>query len=309
MSLPVRRNALRGTALSRGMGVEEETPITEERSATAAFEPLGHELRLSIIETLGDTEGALSFSAIRDQVGQRDSGQFNYHLDQLRETFVTQTDEGAYELSFAGRQVYGAVLAGRYTKSAAVEDIPIAGSCPLCDGALSGAYRGTAFTVACEGCGERLTEAPIPPGVLEPYPVEEYPRVAWQYLSTRQMLVDSGFCHLCSGPVETTVEPVEDKRAIDAVGVEWTCNRCTSSFMSTLPAGIAHNELIRAFARDHGVTTEQPIWGAGWLLAGESWIDAEDPLRVGVEIRLDDEALALTLDGELAVLDHRRNPV
>jgi hypothetical protein len=42
-------------------------------------------------------ENAVSFSELRDRVGTRDSGQFNYHLDQLTGHFIRATDSG-YEL-------------------------------------------------------------------------------------------------------------------------------------------------------------------------------------------------------------------
>lgn len=286
----------------------EDSPITEDRSAQAAFETLAHETRVEIINALGDAESGLSFSALREAVGERDSGQFNYHLDKLRETFIEQNEDGAYELSDAGAQVYGAVLAGRYTKSATVEDLDIDGSCPFCDGELTGAYRGTEFTVTCDACGEAMTQSAIPPGVFEPYDVEEYPRVAWQYLTTRQMIADAGFCQLCSGPVERTVEPVEHSLDIELVTVRWRCQRCGGYFLSTLPAGIAHHEVIRSFARDHGRDVDEPIWEAGWLLMGESWVEADDPLRIAIEVELEDEVLCMTLDGELSVIDHHRDP-
>ena len=35
-----------------------------------------------------------TFSELREAVGMRDSGQFNYHLDKLLGTFVRVTEEG-----------------------------------------------------------------------------------------------------------------------------------------------------------------------------------------------------------------------
>lgn len=59
-----------------------------------AFGLLGNETRLAILQALGDAADPLSFSELRDRVWVSDSGQFNYHLDQLTGPFVGQTDEG-----------------------------------------------------------------------------------------------------------------------------------------------------------------------------------------------------------------------
>lgn len=77
-----------------------------------AFAVLGNETRLEILRSLSDADGPVSFSDLREHVGMRDSGQFNYHLDKLVGHFVTQADDG-YALRQAGDRVIEAILSGR----------------------------------------------------------------------------------------------------------------------------------------------------------------------------------------------------
>ncbi|WP_438267488.1 DUF7347 domain-containing protein [Haladaptatus halobius] len=53
---------------------------------------------------LATAEKPLTFSELRERVGIRDTGRFNYHLSKLRERFVRETDDG-YDLGHAGERV------------------------------------------------------------------------------------------------------------------------------------------------------------------------------------------------------------
>lgn len=75
-----------------------------------AFDALADETRLAILRALADRRQeaperpTLSFSELRERVGVRDSGLFNYHLSKLVGRFVRERPEG-YELGHAGRRV------------------------------------------------------------------------------------------------------------------------------------------------------------------------------------------------------------
>ncbi|MFB6105068.1 MAG: winged helix-turn-helix domain-containing protein [Halobacteriaceae archaeon] len=280
--------------------------VEQEISADAAFEVLGHETRISIIETLGRADDPLSFSALRERVGERDSGQFNYHLDKLRDTFVTRTEDEGYDLSYSGSQVFGAVLAGRFTKTADVDDVPVEGDCILCGGALTGNYQGRTFTVSCTDCEEPITTYPIPPGVFESYDLDAYAEVASEYLWTRHLLFDHGFCEMCAGPIDGGINPVDEGAAGMTVSVAWECQRCGVSMESVLPAALMNHPVIQTFARDHGHDLEAPIWEMGWLLGGDAEIVAEDPLRVETSVELGGERLELLVDEALTILESER---
>ncbi|MFB6206666.1 MAG: ArsR/SmtB family transcription factor, partial [Haloglomus sp.] len=85
-------------------------------SPDEAFGVLGNETRIQILQTLGEADGPLSFTELRDRVGIRQGSQFNYHLDKLVGHFVRKTDDG-YELRLAGRRVIYAVLSEAVTEA------------------------------------------------------------------------------------------------------------------------------------------------------------------------------------------------
>lgn len=71
---------------------------------TDAFEILGNDTRLAILLALWEakepgppfaepSERAVSFSELRDRVGVKDSGQFNYNLDKLVGAFIEQAEK------------------------------------------------------------------------------------------------------------------------------------------------------------------------------------------------------------------------
>jgi hypothetical protein len=90
---------------------------------TDALSVLGNETRIRILRTLADAAGPLTFTELREAVGIRDTGKFNYHLTKLCEYFVTETQDG-YELGHAGSRVVAA-------SQAAVTAVPT-DECPVC---------------------------------------------------------------------------------------------------------------------------------------------------------------------------------
>jgi hypothetical protein len=77
------------------------------QNPTDALAVLGNEIRMAILRELADADDALSFTELRERVGIRDSGKFNYHLSKLCAYFVRETDLG-YELGHAGSRVISA---------------------------------------------------------------------------------------------------------------------------------------------------------------------------------------------------------
>jgi hypothetical protein len=77
-----------------------------------AFSVLGNELRLTILRTLREADGA-TYSELKTGVGVADSGRFNYHLTKLVGHFVART-EGGYRLRTPGEQVVQAIDAGMF---------------------------------------------------------------------------------------------------------------------------------------------------------------------------------------------------
>lgn len=113
------------------MSTDAETDETTPLAPDDAFAVLGNETRMEILQTLGKGDEPLSFSELRDRVGMRDSGQFNYHLGKLQGHFIRKVDD-EYELRGAGRRVVEAVLSGALTDDPVVEPTVIDMDCRLC---------------------------------------------------------------------------------------------------------------------------------------------------------------------------------
>lgn len=88
---------------------------------------LADETRLDILRTLAEADGPLTFTELHDRTEIRDSGRFSYHLRQLVEFFVRDTEEG-YELGHASERV----LTGREATVADADSERPVGSCPVC---------------------------------------------------------------------------------------------------------------------------------------------------------------------------------
>jgi len=106
--------------------------FVERTEPEAVFGLLSDETR-DILRALWNGDDELAFSALYDAVDVDDSGRFNYHLDKLVGQFVAKTDDG-YEFTAAGVRVNGAIEAGSYATTGAMEPIPLESACPTCGG-------------------------------------------------------------------------------------------------------------------------------------------------------------------------------
>jgi DNA-binding transcriptional ArsR family regulator len=59
-----------------------------------AFAVLGNEIRLEILQRLGEADEPLAYSELFERMDYDDSGNFSYHLDQLVGHFVGRSDGG-----------------------------------------------------------------------------------------------------------------------------------------------------------------------------------------------------------------------
>lgn len=192
-------------------------------SADDAFGALGNATRMQILQSLGDADGPLTFSQLREAVGMRDSGQFNYHLDKLLGRFVEQGEEG-YRLRQTGRRVNEAILSGVVTKAPRSELTVIDEKCHYCGSPIAvlyaeerihmyctnceGTYSGTHSTVTSEVPDEygRLGTMLLPPaGVEGRSPAATY-RAAWTWANFEILAAASGVCPRCSADVEHSAD-------------------------------------------------------------------------------------------------------
>jgi hypothetical protein len=298
-----------------GMSEEGDTePGASSSAAEAAFSLVANETRMEILRELWEADGALSFSTLRERVGLRDSGQFNYHLNKLVGTFVRKEDGGdepGYGLEYPGIRVLGAVYSGVLTREASVEPVPADGECLDCGGELAASYGDNLGQVACTSCDLEVMEFPIPPGAVEGRDPEALPRLydAW----TRRQLerfVD-GFCPQCAGPTSASLvdAPTEEWERWPMHGLVLECDRCGFHVQSLPGSAVLSHPRVVAFHLDHDVDlSETRLWDLDWLYDPHTEVHEREPPRFDVHVDLGDERLVVAVDESLAVIDTDSRP-
>jgi len=289
-----------------------------------AFGLVANETRFDILRALWeaskDEPDAVQFSRLREYVGIDDSGQFNYHLDELVPRFVRKEEDG-YGLTHAGRQVIGAAVSGVYTdaETTAVEPIDV-GECAECGGQLEARYDSGEMEIECLDCELVVTDGmAAPPVVAATHDESALPDAFSRHLKTRIETMNQGFCPLCRGGVDraltrfTESEPAltsdagEDGPFEDVLDVRYACRACGFEAHGVVGTALASEPVVAAFLFDQGIeVSDTLVWEFDWLYDFDAEITSEDPVRVEAILDVDGEQLVLTLDGTLDVVDHER---
>lgn len=299
-------------------GKTGEEPTIERTPPEDVFGLLADDMRVEILRQLGETlEETVSFSDLRERVGVSDSAHFNYHLKQLRGSFVRKTDDG-YGLTHAGRHIVGAIHAGTYTAAATVDPITTGVTCPVCETDIVVEYADETATVTCE-C-EATVEYFFPPGAIDEFDREELPEAfyRWNYIAFQQAL--AGFCPLCSGRMTGEVvfdgdagrmTPLSDEAPYETVHFEFECRRCenTRRPLATSPAMV--HPAVGGFLADHGLDVRtDPIWHIRETLdEPRVSLRSEDPPLLDVQFSCGDDSVLVVVAGDGSVeRTERRRP-
>lgn len=295
-----------------------------------AFTVLGNELRMRIVSELGAVEDPLSFTELRDRVGMRQGGQFNYHLDKLVGHFVEKTDAG-YALRQPGRAVVQAVLSGAVTENRVIEPAEVAFACLLCGGPVLVGYHAERVELYCTECaGQYEEKGGIPPsfdgagGYLGHYtltPAGAENRSPFELLEASSLwahlenvALANGLCMRCGGKVETELsvcelhEPEGERCPTcsnrHAVQVDRACQSCGFA-----KGGMAINILgtrreLRRFVAEQGI--DPIVEGYKWGWDCEEEVHSIDPFRADFTFEVDDASITLHTIAELEVVDVTR---
>lgn len=277
-----------------------------------AFSVLANETRMEILRTLGEADHPLSFSELRDRIGMRDSGQFNYHLDKLEGHFVRKTDEG-YTNRRAGSSVIEAVLSGAITERPVLESTRTDQPCPHCGGATEVRYRENRLLYTCTECPIDA-HMPLPPaGIRDRSPAGVLHAAAIWGMSAAQAMV-RGVCPRCSAPIDFSVRMCEHHELTNR-----RCDRCQSRYASQLhvrctncPFGQEASMIlrlltipaVRVFLLERGL---DPVTVDRFAPSIEEEILAVEPFEARFTFTHGEEALSLTVDADLSVLDVSRD--
>lgn len=266
------------------------------------FGAVASQTRFEILEVLFDAgDTGRSFSEIREQIGMRDSGQFNYHLGQLLDTFVQKTGD-RYRLRYAGKQLVGAVLAGVYTREREIQTIDLDQDCRLCGGPLLGTYGEEVLEVFCSDCGERVSSYQAPPGVFDPYDLERLPQIVDRWFKLLLARTAAGFCALCLGPLSAEIGRV-DSGFDESIAVQYHCDRCGHQIDTVAGGIVLDHPAVISFHHRHGIDIhETPIWALDWLFDGHASEPPDSPGAVEIFITLDEETMSLLVDEDAQVI-------
>lgn len=284
--------------------------VVERLTPAEAFDIVGEETRLRVLEVLNDADEALSFGDLRDRVGADDPGGFNYHLQRLTDRFVRDTEEG-YRLAPAGRRVVGAILSGAFTKTMDADTVPVDGACTICEGDLEANFDGDHVRVQCAQC-EWVNSGPaVPPAILEGWPLDEAPAAAGRWLQRKSLSAKLGVCPNCDGRLDQRLCLPDDPAAPDwfqgfvSVATRVAeCRNCGHWWHSVVERAVLVEPAVVAFHHQHGIDVlETPAWELDWPETGLATLVSDDPLRVAVPVTLDDETRTFVVDRSLTVVE------
>lgn len=289
---------------------KDDFPIHETRGADEAFQLFSHELRINILLALWNApEFRLTFSELQDEVGERDSGKFNYHLSEIVGQYVGH-DGDKYELLYPGHRVIDAIQSGMLHQSTEIESIELQAKCPNCDSSLEFQYMEYIATISCSHCEELVLEFAFDPaGIVDRTPEEvigafdKRTRYLWG-------LALKGICPICSGSVRVEPSSAAGKSSkIDHFGdnhpvvVSLDCQQC--SFYSYPPIGMVlldNPDLLGTLSEQNINVQEIPLWEIDFLIDPSCIsIQSRDPWEIEISTTIGDEKQRVTLDNELAV--------
>lgn len=290
-----------------------------------AFAQLGNETRISILEALWERhepyglDTALSFSDLYDRVDASDTGNFNYHLDQLLGHFVRQTAEG-YELAAPGVRIVNAITAGAPTTNPTIDEVPIDELCMRCGAAVHLTYDDGDTWIRCTDCdgfwplgnGELLVFE-LPPRGFENRSATEALDATIKYTINRINSMLDGVCPDCGDTINVGLELCHDHDSADgrcqacsraSLGELWLfCHSCQNAHVTPSFLPVHRHPALVAFYHKHGIDHYHNSWAD--VRRGFEWDESllgTDPDEYRVTVTHDGDKRAFRLDDSGSVV-------
>lgn len=286
---------------------------------------------MGILQTLAEADNPLSFSELRDCVGLRDSGQFNYHLGKLEGHFVDKVD-GEYSVKQAGRRVIEAVLSGAVTEAPVIEPTRLDAPCPYCGADIEVSYQEEAVLIRCTSCSGSfegresasaafdalpegtLTMFQLPPAGLQNRPPSELLDTSLSHTYIEMMAFAYGFCPRCTGQVRHSVDVCGDHTTDGGIcsdcggrfEVSFTarCGNCGYEKTGTIKHLLLGDPRVRSLFEARGIDTLAPDWEEMEVFYSyEEDVRETDPLGARFAFTVGDERLTVTVDEDLTVVE------
>jgi len=296
--------------------------MTDEFDEDRALSLLANEVRVEIVRALGEatveSDGLafLSYSELFDRVSVADSGRLNYHLGELRGTFVRKADAG-YGLTTQGRLAFQHLVAGGFTTDLRVNAFGIDQDCHQCGNGLVAEYGYgwerplmPLFLVKCWDCRAEYGRTYVPPRGVETRSREELLAAADRRNRMETASLVRGVCPWCAGHVETRVRertgdlPASDDGTELDVYVEHHCRSCTGFHYTAVGETLRYHHAVIAFFSERGHDLHAiPKWELPWAVTNDHLTWYADPWDLYVEVPCEGDTLQARLDGEATVLE------
>lgn len=290
---------------------QEESPeeTIDHRPAADTFAALSDPLRVEIIQALASHHRenpetpATQFSTLRKAVGDVDSGRFRYHLNELRDGFVQQVDSG-YQLTYAGKKIVSALIAGTYTDRTELSTVELDSECPLCASSAHARYDDGMLSVGCDN-DHPLFVWSLPPNAAVDADLESLVSLATTLAYHSYELVTAGTCSECYSSVDRSIQSVGEEAAGQQYRLRATCDGCGAQW--DVPVGFALLGQPQIEALYHRLG--QPIRGGYWwdseFVSGAIATEqlAADPLRLQLSVDHDAGGFRATVDDSGSVVD------
>lgn len=314
------------------MTAEEVGPEPSVVSPDEAFAILGNKSRFQILQALADADEPVSFSELRETVGMADPGQFNYHLNKLKDRFIGQSDSG-YELRESGSIIIQAILSGTVTQAPVITPTRLDLSCPYCESPIELSYSEDRVLVRCLTCGGTYSGSESDARSIETHPdgtiaVYGLPPAGLKNQTPEAVLTNglvrmhqeifamaSGICPRCSAAVTNTLQVCGDHEADadictkckrrHALYVDHHCTNCIR-MEENVPLGLhlVSNPRVLSFMAARDVNPIIPNWDDLSIIYDyEETIRSVDPFEARLIYRIRDYELTVTVDEECNVTE------
>ncbi|SFC70377.1 hypothetical protein SAMN05444422_11572 [Halobiforma haloterrestris] len=270
-----------------------------------SFGRLTNATRLEMLRVLAAADPPLEYTELFERVSVTDSGQFNYHLRQLVDEYVTKSERG-YDLTQPGRRAADLLATNSLQSGASRRFERIDSRCGCCGAtAVEIGYREGEGVVRCPDCERRLAGFDFPPAAATAYSLEEFVDAFARRTRAYFGLADDGVCPFCAHSVSFEIRLSAARRPDDVPAVG-TCVECPAGIRA--PIGLllsTRTRILSAFA-DAGVNVRQrPFWELDWCTLDAPEISRTDPLAVELEIEIDDGSAVAVVDSDLELLEFR----
>jgi len=286
----------------------------ERAAPKEAFALLGHEIRLDILRAFFDeyapvdpaslsavkARRTMSYSELMAATGVRDSGKFNYHLEQLRGVYVERVD-GGYAPTASAIALYQAVVANRPLDPMPI-DFDVEGACPNCDAGLRGRYEQGYLTVECPACDLfwGLTYH-FPKNGLAVRAGENVYDTLYDRMMFHVGLARTGQCPSCAGIVDRTVsESRLDGEATPTV--EMVCETCSWLVTVDVVSALQFEPRVTCALLELGLPLGDNLQATEAVLPDVTGrVRSDEPFRVVVTVEHGDAVAEIVVDERLAV--------